>query len=218
MNVQHALQSHYHATRALADKLIEKGLVVTIPKGKFLCFQDQPTNEIIVPLRGVLGFCPTIDEGTTLSYNLITPGIVINDVPLILGQSTQSDIQAMTDCKVLTLPFPVVETLLDTCCAFSKMLNLSLAKKQRFCLTLFRLRGEKNTQLKIQLAMQAITDVTSDGSIPLNISTLASLLNMSRNTVGRYISQAIVAKEVIKVDIGYRLITPVTTYNQQRVA
>ncbi|MGF1749637.1 Crp/Fnr family transcriptional regulator [Vibrio cionasavignyae] len=206
MNVQHALQCHYHITSSLADKLLDKGKVVTIPKGKFLCFQDQPTDEIVIPLRGVLGFCPTIDEGTTLSYNLITPGIVVNDVPLILGQSTQSDIQAMTDCKALTLPFPVVEALLETCCEFSKMLNLSLAKKQRFCLTLFRLRGEKNAQLKIQLAMQAITEVTSDGTVPLNISTLASLLNMSRNTVGRHISQAIVAKQVTKIDIGYRLV------------
>ncbi|MCL9777357.1 Crp/Fnr family transcriptional regulator [Vibrio methylphosphonaticus] len=218
MNAHHALQCHYHATSALADKLVKKGRLMTIPKGKFLCFQDQPTNEIVIPLQGVLGFCPTIDEGTTLSYNLITPGIVLNDVPFILGQNTQSDVQAMTHCTVLTLPFPVVEALIATSCEFSKMLNLSLAKKQRFCLTLFRLRGEKNTPLKIWLAMQAIADVTCDGSIPLNISTLASLLNMSRNTVGRHISQAIVAKQVIKVDIGYRLVDPMTTNRQPLVA
>ncbi len=100
-------------------------------------------SDIVIPLQGVLGFYPTIDEGTNLKYDLITPGILINDVPLILGDGAQSDIQAVTDSTVLLLPFEDVKELMDSCCSFSKMINFSLAKKQRFCLTLFRLRGEK---------------------------------------------------------------------------
>jgi CRP-like cAMP-binding protein len=160
-----------------------------------------------IPIQGVLGFYPTIDEGTSLKYDLITPGILINDVPLILGEDAQSDIQAVSDSIVLLLHFDDVQELMDSCCCFAKMLNFSLAKKQRFCLTLFRLRGEKNTDLKIRLAMEAISAATYDGSIPLNILTIASLLNMSRNTVGSYMSKAIAAGEVERYELGFRLLT-----------
>ncbi|MDA0110737.1 Crp/Fnr family transcriptional regulator [Vibrio sp. La 4.2.2] len=206
MSVQKILKEIYRASDELAAQLIQRGAVVTIPKDKFLFFQYQSVSDIVIPLQGVLGFYPTIDEGTNLKYDLITPGILINDVPLILGEGAQSDIQAVTDSTVLLLPFEDVKELMDSCCSFSKMINFSLAKKQRFCLTLFRLRGEKNTDLKIRLAMEAISAATYDGSIPLNILTLASLLNMSRNTVGSYMSKAIAAGEVERNELGFRLI------------
>ena len=206
MNFHHVLKRHYLTNQALSEKLIQKGRVVSLPKGKFLFFQEQMADFVAIPLDGELGFYPAIDEGITLIYNLITPGIIINDVPFILGGGSQADIQAVTDCTVLLLPFSAFEQLMGTCCEFSKMLNLSLARKQRFCLTLFQLRGEKNIQRKIDMARAAISVATGDGSIPLNISTLASLLNMSRNTVGRHINQALLTGQIVKSSTGYRLV------------
>ncbi|NOI24129.1 Crp/Fnr family transcriptional regulator [Vibrio mediterranei] len=207
MSVPQVLKEIYHTSDELAAKLIERGTIIHLPKGKFLSFQYQDVSEMAIPIQGVLGFYPTIDEGTSLKYDLITPGILINDVPLILGEDAQSDIQAVSDSIVLLLHFDDVQELMDSCCCFAKMLNFSLAKKQRFCLTLFRLRGEKNTNLKIRLAMEAISAATYDGSIPLNILTIASLLNMSRNTVGSYMSKAIAAGEVERYELGFRLLT-----------
>ncbi len=207
MSVHQILKEIYRASDKLAEQLINRGVVVSIPKGQFLFFQYQNVSDIVIPLQGVLGFYPAIDQGTHLKYDLITPGVLINDVPLILGEGAQSDIQAVTDSRVLLLPFEDVQELMASCCSFSKMVNVSLAKKQRFCLTLFRLRGERNTDLKIRLAMEAVSAATYDGSIPLNILTLASLLNMSRNTVGRYMSKAIAKGEVEKSSLGFRLLT-----------
>ncbi|MGR5501627.1 Crp/Fnr family transcriptional regulator [Vibrio sp. DNB22_10_4] len=206
MSVQSMLKKIYRTSDELADQLVQLASIITISKGKFLLFQHQNVNDIVIPLQGILGFYPTIDEGTNLKYDLITPGILINDVPLILGESAQSDVQAVTDSTVILLPFKDAQELMSSCCSFSKMVNVSLAKKQRFCLTMFRLRGEKNTDLKIRLAMETISAATYDGSIPLNILTLASLLNMSRNTVGSYMSKAIAEGKVEKHELGFRLL------------
>lgn len=206
MNIRNVLKNTYLIDDQLTDDLLSKGQITALPKGKFLFFQEQSAEYIAIPITGILGFYPVVEDGANVSYNLITPGIIFNDVPYILGGGSQADVRAISDCKVLLLSYSHVKELMDSCCAFSKMLNLSLARKQRFCLTLFNLRGEKDKSVKIQKALEAISEVTNDGAIPVNIGVLASLLNMSRNTVGQFISRAIANNELIKSSFGYRLV------------
>lgn len=206
MNIRSILKNTYLIDEQLSDDLLSRGRLTSLSKGKFLFFQQQTADHIAIPISGILGFYPAVEDGANISYNLITPGIICNDVPYILGGGSQADVRAISDCKVLLLSYSDVKELMESCCAFSKMLNVSMARKQRFCLTLFNLRGEKDKSIKIQKALEAISEITNDGAIPVNIGVLASLLNMSRNTVGQYISRAIAEDELIKSGFGFRLV------------
>lgn len=206
MNIRSILKNTYLIDDALTEQLLSRGKVSKVAKGAFVLFCDKITEHIAIPLTGTLGFYPNVEEGANVSFNIITPGIIFNDVPYLLGGGSMNDVRAVSDCQVLLLPYSHVDELMRSSCAFSRMLSYSMARKQRFCLTLFHLRGEKNQSVKITKALNAISEITNDDSIPVNICVLASLLNMSRNTVGKYISHALDSNVLTKTALGYRLV------------
>ncbi|MGR5063681.1 Crp/Fnr family transcriptional regulator [Photobacterium sp. DNB22_13_2] len=204
MDTLHCLINKYNIDGELAQQLLDTGKVRKIYKGSYLYYQDQRAGYIAIPLSGVFGIFPTNKENNCLFYNLITPGIMLNEVQYFLGGESHTDVKAVTDSVVVILPFHAVSELMEVNTNFSKMLNVALAKKQRFSHTLFHLRGEKDAQYKIEKALLAISEVTDGGMIPINIMALASLLNMSRNTVGKEIKGLIKKGILHKEGIGYR--------------
>ncbi|PSW17647.1 Crp/Fnr family transcriptional regulator [Photobacterium sanctipauli] len=199
------LKHTYQVDDGLAKLILEKGKVKSVKKGSFLYYQDEWSDFIAMPISGIFGIFPTSNNSHFTFYNLITPGIIVNEVQYLLEGGSHTDVKAITDSMVIILPFFVVKQLIELAPDFLLMLSKSLAKKQRFSHTLFHLRAEKDAYLKVTGALKAISDVTEDGHIPLNIIALASLLSMSRNVVGKEIKRLIALGVITKKLLGYRL-------------
>lgn len=209
MNIIEILKSKYGIDDELATHLLEMGTVKKLKKGDFLYYQDERANFITIPISGTLSFSPTCEDSGSIQYNLITPGIIVNEVSFLVGGGILTEVKAVIDCCVIQLPYTAAELLMGKSPSFLRMLSISLAKKQRATLALFNLRGEKDAKGKIKKALHVISEATPDGLIPVNIITLASLLCVSRNTVGREIKRFIDNGEIIKIQEGYRFVNSV---------
>lgn len=206
MDIPLLLKNMYGVDDELALLLVNKGVIKNVKKGNFIYYQDEWADSISIPLTGIFSFTPTCEDGGCIQYNLISPGIIINEPQLILGGEFQNDVKAVTDAVIIQLPFSIAEVLMKESLGFVNMITMSLAKKQRATLGLFNLRGEKDITHKVMRALQIISSITADGLVPVNIITLASLLCISRNTVGREIKRFIEDGEIIKDGSGYRLV------------
>ncbi|MGR5118944.1 Crp/Fnr family transcriptional regulator [Vibrio astriarenae] len=209
MPVLSILRTKYGMDDELAQLTLEKGRVRNVSKGSFLYYQEEWAEYIAFPLSGVLGFHSTSEDYAGIYYNLITPGTVLNDLQLILGGQMETEIKAATNCTVLLLTFNQAKKLLAEEPKFAQSLNVSMARKQRFFQDLFLIRNEKEPLRKIMRTLQMLASVTGDGVIPLNIMTIASLLGISRNTVGKSIRKLMSDGILDKSRQGYILTHPV---------
>ncbi|GAM60896.1 hypothetical protein JCM19232_3838 [Vibrio ishigakensis] len=74
------------------------------------------------------------------------------------------------------------------------------------------LRSEKEISVKVEQALELISPLVEDNYVPLNIQSLASLLGVSRNSVGRVIKQLIDGGKVEKQGSGFNLIPTRSQY------
>ncbi|QIA65779.1 cyclic nucleotide-binding domain-containing protein [Vibrio astriarenae] len=198
MTIQQTLSMKLGIDNELAQLILQHGRVSVIKKGSFLYYQDDTADYIALPIDGVLGFHSTSEDGAGVYYNLITPGTIINDTQLMLGGEMATEIRAASDCRVLLMSFKSARALLQQSVSFSQVISHSLAKKQRLFNELFLLRMERSAPMKILRVIKLISGIVDNGYVPLNIQSLASLLGISRNTVGKelksFIQQGVIAK------------------------
>lgn len=197
------LKRSYEMSDLLAEELVSVGKVKRLKKGEFLHYQNENKEYITFILSGILGFHPPASSYTGPFYNLITPGVIINDDNFVLSTDNYLDVKAATECRLIMLPFKEAEQLLNQF-DFSLMLNRSLAIKQRFFQTLFDIRMESDQREKLLQALKAIADASATGTIALNIGALAALLKISRNSVGKICTALIDEEILVKTHLGYR--------------
>ncbi|WP_087018221.1 Crp/Fnr family transcriptional regulator [Thaumasiovibrio subtropicus] len=207
MNIAAILQEKYTICADLAELIAQKARIKILPKSAYISFQDSQVEQVILPLKGVLAFSPTNADYAGITYNLITPGMIVNDTPYLLSTPSIAEIRATTECTFLSLTFEETDALIAAYPQFLKTLSRSVAQKQYVFHTLFHLRAEKNADLKVRRALAVLADVMEDRIVRLNILSLASLLGMSRNRVGASIKSMIANGEVIKVKGGYEIVT-----------
>ena len=138
-------------------------------------------------------------------FSIITPGTALNEVQLLLREVSLTDILATKNSVVLQLPFSACEVLLKESIEFSNFLGVSLAKKQRVFHTLFQLRAMKSNPEKVYRALKLIADISDNGIAAINLTSLASLLYMSRNTVSKEIKSLMEQGGLEEVEDGYRV-------------
>ena len=124
---------------------------------------------------------------------------------MILGGPIPTEVKAATDCKILLMSFDDAQQLMAKSTSFAQLISHSLATKQRLFNQLFLLRMEKSAPLKIVRVLQLLSELIYDGVVPLNIQSLAALMGISRNTVGREIKRMISQGELNKRPEGFVL-------------
>lgn len=212
MAIHEILKQKFGIDDALAQLILTNSRLRSLSKGSFLYYQDDNANYIALPIQGILGFHSRCEDGVGIYYNVITPGLILNEEQLLLGGNIITEVKAASDCQVLIIAFDIANLLFDLDVGFSKLISRSLARKQRLLQGLFLLRSEKEITFKVEQALELISPLMEDNFVPLNIQSLASLLGVSRNSVGRAIKQLIDGGKVKKQGIGYSLTPSVHTF------
>ncbi|GAM74662.1 hypothetical protein JCM19241_1005 [Vibrio ishigakensis] len=212
MTIHEILKQKFRIDDALAQLILTNGRVKTLSKGSFLYYQDDDAKYIALPIQGVLGFHSRCEDGVGNYYNVITPGTILNEEQLLLGGNAITEVKVATECQVVIMSFETANLLFDLDVGFSKLISQSLARKQRLLQGLFLLRSEKEISVKVEQALELISPLVEDNYVPLNIQSLASLLGVSRNSVGRVIKQLIDGGKVEKQGSGFNLIPTRSQY------
>ncbi|MGL6257891.1 Crp/Fnr family transcriptional regulator [Vibrio sp. WXL210] len=203
--IHQILRYKYGVDDELARLIVARSKMSVLSKGSFLYYQDERADVIAFPLDGILGFHSMSEEGTGVYFNVITPGAILNDQQMILGGAIPTEVKAATDCKILLMSFDDARLLMTKSTSFAQMISHSLATKQRLFNQLFLLRMEKSAPLKVARVLQLLSELIYDGVVPLNIQTLAAMMGISRNTVGREIKRMISQGELHKLPEGFVL-------------
>ncbi len=203
--VENTLIRRYGTSQELAKEMIKLGKVQQLNKGDFIYFQDGRSEFITFLITGILGFHQAGNGNSGVYVNIIYPGIILNETQFFMGGNSPLDINTSCECRVLTLSFKKAQNLIASSLEFNQMLNQSMAKKQRALSRLFHLSSERPPQKKVYKALEVLSDLNQDDVLPINILSLASLLNMSRNTVGSALKTLISNGIIDKAHPGYRI-------------
>ncbi len=207
MTIKHVLTQSYLINTPLAEEIEQCGKIKTLRKGSYLFTQDETVNYLALPLDGVLGVHAQNSYSDDLYYNIVTPGIVLNELSYLLGAPAASEVRAATDCRVLLLDFEDAKYLESQHTDFIRMFATSLAKKQQLLQQLLFLRSEKESAAKVEKALNLLMPFAQNGTLTMTNQTLAALLGMSRNTVGSAISQMASLGKVQRQASGFTLVS-----------
>ncbi|USD68021.1 Crp/Fnr family transcriptional regulator [Vibrio sp. SCSIO 43136] len=205
MNNKQTLIKIYELSESLAQTLVTLGKFETVPKSQYINLQDQCSTDLWLLLSGRLALFSACEERANQSYNIIGPGVPVNEVPLLLGTSAVADIQTSEESLALRVPFTACTELLKNDIEFLRFISLSVAKKQRVLHALFQLRAMKSEKRKVLSALQILTDLNIEGYALTNINNLSSLLYMSRNRVSKILLTLTDAQDIVQVHGGYQL-------------
>lgn len=207
MNHLQILVSKYGISHHLAERLLCAGRVKRLAKGAFIVFKDQTVDRLTLPLDGRFGLSSSCNERASSIFSIITPGTALNEVQLLLGEQSLTDIKATEHSTVLQIPFSICHELLNECIEFSHFLNTSLAKKQRAFHALFQLRAMKSNKKKVYSALAVLAGISDSNTAVINLVNLASLLYMSRNIVSKEIKALIELGLLENAREGYWVLT-----------
>ncbi|MGR5092761.1 Crp/Fnr family transcriptional regulator [Vibrio maritimus] len=195
----------YKANRNLAKEIIRQGCVQSVNKGVLVYVQGGSTDTITFLLDGVMGFHHTDTRDSGLFHNVIYPGFLLNEIQFFLGGTSPLDIRTATKCCVLTMSFKGVDKLIAKSLEFNQMLNHSMARKQKLLSEFFHLGSERQPHRKVYQAIKILGNFNRNLVANVSIFALASLLNMSRNTVGAAIRDLLMKQAIEKVPSGYKV-------------
>ncbi len=193
----------YGVSHQLAMTLLDLGRVRNVAKGSVLVLKDQTVDYLTFPMHGRFGLTSSCSERANTVFSILTPGTALNEVQLLLGKDSLTDVLATKDSLVLQVPFFACEGLLNDCIEFANFLSVSLAKKQRAFHALFQLRAMKSNEKKVYSAVKLIAEVSDNNVATINLVSLASLVYMSRNTVSKEIKLLIEQGRIEEVNGGY---------------
>ena len=117
---------------ALQQALIKNGKVQALQRGETLFRRGDPPCGLYAVMEGALRICVVNEEGKEAILTFIDPPNWIGEVSLVDGQPRTHDAIAETDCRLLHVPQPALDSLLEQTPAFWRCFGQLLSQKLRF--------------------------------------------------------------------------------------
>lgn len=136
-------------------------------------------------LDGLFGLQPNI--GKEHIFGVLTPGMIINDAPMLGHDSRCHNVKCLEQATVLTVDCAKVKQLLLDNAWFAHSLTLSLSRKLELCSKLLFARTEYAPHERVTNALAALAYIYPERKVSLNLVQLAALLNLSRHTVANVV-------------------------------
>jgi SulP family sulfate permease len=83
----------------------------SVPEGTVLIRQGEPPGDVYVLESGRLSVEATTPEGTRMRLSSVSPGVMVGEIAMYLGQPRTADVVAETPCVVLRLSRASIEHL-----------------------------------------------------------------------------------------------------------
>ncbi|MFK0569762.1 Crp/Fnr family transcriptional regulator [Endozoicomonas sp.] len=187
MNHQSTLQSKFDISRTLATEIIKLASVSFYEKNTILQPQYTTPSHLFFILSGLAGLFKTTDQQKETYCGIASAGQMTNDLCLILDEPQEPSIRALSEVLVVELPMDAARILYKNNDEFPRMINRSLAEKLKIHTTLFNLQTESSLQKRVCRALITLNGITETNRVPITLTQMAILLNISRNTVTKAI-------------------------------
>jgi CRP-like cAMP-binding protein len=142
-----------------------------------------------------------LSGGRRVTLQLLRPGDVFGDVPLLLSEPEPFDARAVEDCTVLSMDAPTLFRLLSERPLLMRRWMVSLAGRMSGLQQ--RLIDVLAGGLEAQLATVVLRNADETGRVSMSQAQLAALLGVQRTSVQRVLKQL---GEAGLIEVGYRRI------------
>lgn len=177
-------QKRFEFSPELREALFENAKYQTFAAGEKIIAQGATLNSIGFVLDGVLTGNRGNYDGVERMIGLVAAGDIYAETGLFHRTKLFCTFQAVTDCKVLTVPYEVIK-MLDDKLEMMEFLFWSQSKKLQYTSMVHFASTERDKVIKVAAILEAIAHYSNIEDVPLSIEQFASILGMSRNTVSK---------------------------------
>lgn len=156
------------------------------PAGSFVFHQGDQAARVHVLRRGSIELSHQV-AGRRVVVQLLQPGDVFGDVPLLLGEPEPFDARAVRDSTLLSLDAATFLHLLSARPALMRRWMVSLAERMSGLQQ--RLMVVLGGDLEARTAAALLARADADGSVTMSQAQLAGLLGAQRTSVQRVLKQ-----------------------------
>jgi len=207
--------SNFFMFKELASEQIETialhSQLIQFPKGTSVFNRDDAAVGLYILLDGQLKLGVTSPQGSEKIISIVTPGESFGEAILFLERQFPVYAQATLDSDVLLVPKSLIFSMLDNDPLFSRKMLAGLSiRMHQLVQDIEMLSLQSCTQRFIGYLLQISADApdASNITLPASKSTIASLLNLTPETLSRTLAKlqqlgliAVNGKDVMITDV-----------------
>ncbi len=168
--------------------------------GTFVFRQGEDAAQVHIIRSGSVELSQ-MSRGRRVTVQVLVPGDVFGDVPMLLGEPEPFDARAVVDSTVLSIDQPTLFGLLSSRPQLARRWMISLAGRMSGLQQ--RLVDVLAGGIEAQLASMLLRQADEHGRVAMPQAQLASLLGVQRTSVQRVLKQL---AEAGLIEVGYRKI------------
>ncbi len=190
-----------HLTNAKLKRIAKNCQLQEFPKNQIIFGRHDIAHGFYILVKGQLKLAVTSPHGVEKVIDIIAPGDSFGEATLLLKSKFPLCIETTTNAQILKIPGEIIINLLDNdALTAQKMLKKMSIHNHQLINSIEKLSLQSCTQRFIGYLLQMSVDFscTKNLQLPTNRRILASLLNLSPETLSRTIKK-LEAARLIKV-------------------
>lgn len=191
--------------------IAEHSQLIDYPKGTSVFNRGEAAGGLYILLKGQLKLGVTSPQGSEKIISIVSPGDSFGEAILFLERQFPVYAQATLDSQVLLVPKNLIFSMLDNDTMFARKMLAGLSvRMHQLVQDIEMLSLQSCTQRFIGYLLQISADATdaSNITLPASKSTIASLLNLTPETLSRTMAKlqqqgliAVNGKDVMIIDV-----------------